>query len=221
MGLTCQWQDGSPRLDLQIKLELSLQGGQFIVLYNLDQDLPPIVRFSIFQVVSAYTNTGMSLSDESMVPFQQAYPVILVMVFLVLAGNTAFVSHGPPDKFTIFMTSVITAYLVSHFHFFALGFIHMHSIDVIVYDFRCKFLSRRQIPKINPITQMDHLEIISKRITYQRNFAFSPRPPSQVFHILISLSSNMVSSDYFTLAEVCFIYNLWAVETLNDPFSCF
>ncbi|ETW74843.1 potassium transporter [Heterobasidion irregulare TC 32-1] len=56
--------------------------------------------FSIFQVVSAYTNTGMSLSDESMVPFQQAYPVILVMVFLVLAGNTAFVSHGPPDNGT-------------------------------------------------------------------------------------------------------------------------
>ena len=48
--------------------------------------------FSAFQVVSAYTNTGMSLVDQSMVPFQRAYPMIFVMTFLILAGNTAFVS---------------------------------------------------------------------------------------------------------------------------------
>ncbi|KAJ6593443.1 cation transport protein-domain-containing protein [Mycena capillaripes] len=46
--------------------------------------------FSLFQVVSAYTNTGMSLVDQSMVPFQRAYPMIVFMVLLVLAGNTAF-----------------------------------------------------------------------------------------------------------------------------------
>ncbi|KAI0059918.1 hypothetical protein BV25DRAFT_1918057 [Artomyces pyxidatus] len=46
--------------------------------------------FSLFQVVSAYTNTGTSLVDQSMVPFQTAYPMILVMIFLILAGNTAF-----------------------------------------------------------------------------------------------------------------------------------
>ncbi|KAJ8507628.1 hypothetical protein ONZ45_g10031 [Pleurotus djamor] len=46
--------------------------------------------FSLFQTVSAYTNTGMSLVDQSMLPFQRAYPMILVMFFLVLAGNTAF-----------------------------------------------------------------------------------------------------------------------------------
>ncbi|KAF7351098.1 Potassium transport protein [Mycena sanguinolenta] len=46
--------------------------------------------FSAFQVVSAYTNTGMSLVDQSMVPFQQAYAMIFFMVLLVLAGNTAF-----------------------------------------------------------------------------------------------------------------------------------
>ena len=49
-------------------------------------------RFSIFQVVSTYTNTGFSLVDQSMVPFQTAYPMIFFMVFLILAGNTAFVS---------------------------------------------------------------------------------------------------------------------------------
>ena len=34
----------------------------------------------------------MSLVDQSMIPFQRAYPMIFVMVILILAGNTAFVS---------------------------------------------------------------------------------------------------------------------------------
>lgn len=51
------------------------------------------LRFSGFQVVSSYTNTGMSLVDTSMVPFQQAYPMIVFMIILILAGNTAFVRH--------------------------------------------------------------------------------------------------------------------------------
>lgn len=46
--------------------------------------------FSLFQVVSAYTNTGMSLVDQSMVPFQTAYPMIFFMIICILAGNTAF-----------------------------------------------------------------------------------------------------------------------------------
>lgn len=49
-------------------------------------------RFSAFQVVSAYTNTGTSLQDQSMVPFQRAYLMIFIIIFLILAGNTAFVS---------------------------------------------------------------------------------------------------------------------------------
>ncbi|KAH0588815.1 hypothetical protein H2248_004615 [Termitomyces sp. 'cryptogamus'] len=48
------------------------------------------VWFSIFQSVSAYTNTGMSLVDHSMVPFQTAYPMVIFMSYLILAGNTAF-----------------------------------------------------------------------------------------------------------------------------------
>ena len=51
-----------------------------------------MTRFSLFQVVSAYTNTGMSLVDQSMIPFQKAYLMIVFMIFLILAGNTAFVS---------------------------------------------------------------------------------------------------------------------------------
>ncbi|KAJ8486784.1 hypothetical protein ONZ51_g4604 [Trametes cubensis] len=59
--------------------------------------LPPALHrpisstwFSAFQVVSSYTNTGMSLVDQSLVPFQKAYPMIVFMVILILAGNTGF-----------------------------------------------------------------------------------------------------------------------------------
>ncbi|KAH0829084.1 cation transport protein-domain-containing protein [Lanmaoa asiatica] len=41
-------------------------------------------------VVSSYTNTGLSLVDQSMLPFQTAYPMIFFMIFLILAGNTGF-----------------------------------------------------------------------------------------------------------------------------------
>jgi Trk-type K+ transport system membrane component len=34
----------------------------------------------------------MSLVDQSMVPFQRAYPMIFAMTFAILAGHTAFVS---------------------------------------------------------------------------------------------------------------------------------
>ncbi|KAF5393461.1 hypothetical protein D9757_000476 [Collybiopsis confluens] len=51
---------------------------------------PSLDRFSFYQTVSAYTNTGSSLVDQSMVPFQKAYPMIVIMMILILAGNTAF-----------------------------------------------------------------------------------------------------------------------------------
>ncbi|KAI5890192.1 TrkH-domain-containing protein [Schizophyllum commune H4-8] len=49
--------------------------------------------FALFQTVSSYTNTGMSLVDQSMIPFQTAYLMIFVMAFLILAGNTAFLTQ--------------------------------------------------------------------------------------------------------------------------------
>jgi Trk-type K+ transport system membrane component len=51
--------------------------------------VPPL-WFSAFQMWSAFSNTGMSLNDLSMIPYQKAYPMIFVMVFLIFAGNTAF-----------------------------------------------------------------------------------------------------------------------------------
>ncbi|KAI0072036.1 TrkH-domain-containing protein [Panus rudis PR-1116 ss-1] len=47
-------------------------------------------RYSIFQILGAWANTGMSLVDQNLVPFQRAYLLILVCIFCVLAGNTAF-----------------------------------------------------------------------------------------------------------------------------------
>lgn len=50
------------------------------------------VRFSAFQVIGAWANTGMSLVDQNMVPFREAYPMIIFLVLCVLAGNSALVS---------------------------------------------------------------------------------------------------------------------------------
>lgn len=44
----------------------------------------------IFFAVSAFNNSGMSLLDANVVPFQQAYFVLITMGLLILAGNTAY-----------------------------------------------------------------------------------------------------------------------------------
>jgi Trk-type K+ transport system membrane component len=72
--------------------------------------LVAIPWFSLYQVVSAFSNTGMSLVDQSLLPFQEAYLMnfgpcsvleflrreltSLVIFFLIFAGNTAFVSYS-------------------------------------------------------------------------------------------------------------------------------
>ena len=74
-------------------------------------DQPRLVKipwFALFQVVSAFSNTGMSLVDLSLLPFQHAYLMNFggcaliewkmyklknaVIFFLIFAGNTAYVS---------------------------------------------------------------------------------------------------------------------------------
>ncbi|CCA66433.1 related to potassium transporter TRK-1 [Serendipita indica DSM 11827] len=50
----------------------------------------PPAWFAVFQATSAYTNTGTSLMDLSMIPFQGATLMIITMFILILAGNTAF-----------------------------------------------------------------------------------------------------------------------------------
>ncbi|KAH8982284.1 TrkH-domain-containing protein, partial [Lactarius akahatsu] len=55
------------------------------------------VWFSAFQVVGAWANTGFSLVDQNLIPFQTAYPLLMSMVWLALAGNTGFVGGCLPD----------------------------------------------------------------------------------------------------------------------------
>ncbi|KAK0381512.1 cation transporter [Colletotrichum limetticola] len=44
----------------------------------------------IFNAVSAFNDSGMSLLDANMIPFQQAPYVLITMGLLILAGNTAY-----------------------------------------------------------------------------------------------------------------------------------
>ncbi|OHE90877.1 hypothetical protein CORC01_13822 [Colletotrichum orchidophilum] len=44
----------------------------------------------IFNGVSAFNNSGMSLLDANMIPFQEAPYVLITMGLLILAGNTAY-----------------------------------------------------------------------------------------------------------------------------------
>lgn len=46
--------------------------------------------YTFFNVWSAYSNLGMSVLDSSMTEFQSTYYWILVLMVLILAGNTAF-----------------------------------------------------------------------------------------------------------------------------------
>ena len=52
----------------------------------------PPLRYSAFQIVGAWANTGFSLVDQNLVPFQTAYPLLIFMIWLAVAGNTGFVS---------------------------------------------------------------------------------------------------------------------------------
>jgi Trk-type K+ transport system membrane component len=44
----------------------------------------------IFNGVSAFNNSGMSLLDANMIPFENAYFVLITMGLMILAGNTAY-----------------------------------------------------------------------------------------------------------------------------------
>ncbi|KAF8342643.1 cation transport protein-domain-containing protein [Cantharellus anzutake] len=46
--------------------------------------------YTAFIVTSAYTNSGTSLVDQSMTPFQNAYPQIIFLFIIIFAGNTAY-----------------------------------------------------------------------------------------------------------------------------------
>ncbi|KAF5357330.1 hypothetical protein D9758_005883 [Tetrapyrgos nigripes] len=94
-----------------------------------DDFVPPALHkkvaspwFALFQVVSSYTNTGMSLVDTSMVPFQKAYPMIIFMAFLIVAGNTGF---------TWFLLTVVMSLNLTDWFFFMVLDIGTPAIDSI------------------------------------------------------------------------------------------
>jgi len=53
-------------------------------------------------VSSAFTNTGSSLVDQSMVPYQKAYAMIVFLMLLILGGNCAYVSKIYPSLIQTF-----------------------------------------------------------------------------------------------------------------------
>lgn len=63
---------------------------------NNNQPEPPLKNginpwwLGIFNGVSAFNNSGMSLLDANMIPFQNSYFVLITMGLLILAGNTAY-----------------------------------------------------------------------------------------------------------------------------------
>ncbi|EEU43676.1 uncharacterized protein NECHADRAFT_12230, partial [Fusarium vanettenii 77-13-4] len=54
------------------------------------ENSPNLWWLGIFNGVSAFNNSGMSLLDASMVPFQRSYFVLITMGLMILAGRTAF-----------------------------------------------------------------------------------------------------------------------------------
>ncbi|OCF73744.1 potassium ion transporter [Kwoniella mangroviensis CBS 8886] len=77
--------------------------GRYDHVFEAQPRMVQIPWFALFQSVSAFSNTGMSLCDTSMVPFQGAYLMIVVMFICIFAGNTAFVTD---------LSLLISSYLV-------------------------------------------------------------------------------------------------------------
>lgn len=68
-------------------------GNRYDWVFNEQHKHVRIPWFAFFQSTSSFSNTGMSLVDQSMVPFQKAYLMAAVQALLILFGNTCFVSR--------------------------------------------------------------------------------------------------------------------------------
>jgi len=65
-------------------------GGRYDSVFRNQYRYVSVWWYTLFISISAYSNTGMSLVDLSMVPFQHAYLSIVIVIILIYAGNTAF-----------------------------------------------------------------------------------------------------------------------------------
>jgi Trk-type K+ transport system membrane component len=53
-----------------------MAGGRYEYVFDAQPQEVSTPWFALFQAVSAFSNTGMSLADQSMIPFQQAYVMV-------------------------------------------------------------------------------------------------------------------------------------------------
>jgi len=65
-------------------------GNRYDNVFNSQPKHVRIPWFAFFQATSGFSNTGMSLVDQSMVPFQHAPIMSIVVALLILLGNTCF-----------------------------------------------------------------------------------------------------------------------------------
>ncbi|KAK4124236.1 TrkH-domain-containing protein [Parathielavia appendiculata] len=107
-GLTTEERERLGGCEYQALRVLSLIVPLYFVLWQLlgclalgawisnNQPEPPLKNginpwwLGVFNGVSAFNNSGMSLLDANMIPFQESYFVLITMGLLILAGNTAY-----------------------------------------------------------------------------------------------------------------------------------
>jgi Trk-type K+ transport system membrane component len=61
-----------------------MAGGRYNYVFDSQPQQVSIPWFALFQAVSAFSNTGMSLADQSMIPFQEAYLMVAREWFAIL-----------------------------------------------------------------------------------------------------------------------------------------
>jgi Trk-type K+ transport system membrane component len=69
--------------------------GRYDYVFDSQPRVVKIPWFALFQVVSAFSNTGMSLVDLSMIPFQRAY--LMIYGGLIVLAVVLTVSHDVLD----------------------------------------------------------------------------------------------------------------------------
>lgn len=65
-------------------------GGRYNHVFESQYKIVRIPWFAFFQAYSGFANLGMSLVDQSVIPFQTAYLMNAVVALLILFGNTCF-----------------------------------------------------------------------------------------------------------------------------------
>lgn len=103
-----------PLMGATIIAPYTAAGGRYNWVFNEQPKHVRIPWFAFFQATSSFSNTGMSLVDQSMVPFQKAYLMATCQALLILFGNTCFVS-GNSRSPRILLTCCSRSFYASSF----------------------------------------------------------------------------------------------------------